>query len=319
MLPWLAWLGILGVFVALRARGVGHLLMWDEAMDLASVRAWVTSSRDAFSNAFWAHPPLFPLLLARLAPLRTGFAERAEGLSIAVQAVNLFLLFVLNRRLFGSAIALLACAALAGLPGAVFFDAWIKRDHLVVTFGLLALLALDRRRGLMAGVLLGFALLAKESALFYLAAVLVLVPLAFKRGERVKNAAAILATAAATSVWWYVLFSTFSGTYLRFALGRDPGLSGWNQPWTYYLERTWLDVGPVALAVLAAGLGTWVVARWRASRSASHATLSRNPQGSGFGVQSSVPNVQFSIFNHWHPIDFATDMRKSADREAVRL
>ena len=270
MLPWLAWLGILGAFVALRARGVGHLLMWDEAMDLASVRAWITSSHDAFSNAFWAHPPLFPLMMTGLAPLRAGFAERAEWLSIAVQAVNLFVLFLLNRRLFGTAVALLACAALACLPGAVFFDAWIKRDHLVVTFGLLALLALDGRRSLLAGLLLGFALLSKESALFYVAGVVALIPFVYGKGERVKNAAGILVVAAAASVWWYALFSIMSGIYIRFALGRDADLSGWNQPWTYYLGRTWLDIGPVALAVLVAGLAAWAIGKWRALRHFMH-------------------------------------------------
>ncbi len=253
LLAWFAWLGILGVFVALRARGVGHLLMWDEAMDLCSVRAFVTSSRDAFSNAFWAHPPLFPLMMAWLEPLRAGFAERAQGLAIGVQAVNLLVLFLLNRRLFGMGMALLTCAALACLPGAVFFDVWIKRDHLVVCFGLLALFALEGRRVLTAGILLGAALLSKESALFFVIAILLLVPWVFEGRERWKNTAGILVVAAAASAWWYACFSILSRTYIRFALGRDPVLTGWNQPWTYYVQRLWTDLGPVALCVLAAG------------------------------------------------------------------
>jgi hypothetical protein len=253
LLPWLAGLAILGLFLAFRVRGIGHLLIWDEAMDLCSVRAFVTSSHDAFSNAFWAHPPLFPLLMAGLDPLRAGFAERCQALSIGVQALNLGLLFLLNRRLFGTPTALLSCAVLACLPGAVFFDVWIKRDHLVVFFSLLTLLALSHARVLSAGVLLGAALLAKESALFTVAALLVLAPRLFPGREGRRNLAGLVLVAAAASVWWYALFGIMTRTYLRFALGRETVLTGWNRPWTYYVERAWLDLGPAAVAVLAAG------------------------------------------------------------------
>lgn len=253
LFPWLAWLAILVIFLTLRVRGIGHLLIWDEAMDLCSVRAFVTSSRDAFSNAFWAHPPLFPLLMAGLEPLRAGFAERCQALSISVQAINLLLLFLLNRRLFGTPTALLSCAVLACLPGAMFFDVWIKRDHLVVCFGLLTLLALSHKRVLSAGVLLGAALLSKESALFYVAAVLLLTPRLFPRREGWRNLAGIAVIAVAAAGWWYALFAIMGRTYLRFALGRETVLTDWNRPWTYYVERIWLDLGPVALMLLAAG------------------------------------------------------------------
>ena len=260
-LPWLAWLAILAVFVALRARGIGHLLIWDEAMDLCSVRAFITRSHDAFSNVFWAHPPLFPLLMGMLAPLRAGFAERCEWLSLGVQGVNLLLLFLLTRRLAGVRAALWACAILACLPGAVFFDVWIKRDHLVVAFSLLALLALSYRGVLLAGVCLGAALLTKESALFYVVAVAGLAPCLAGGRERWRNPLGILAVAAMASAWWYVLFSNMLGTYVRFAMGRDAALTGWNRSWTYYLERLWLDLGPIALALLVGGLLAGIVRR----------------------------------------------------------
>jgi hypothetical protein len=130
---------------------------------------------------------------------------------------------------------------------------WIKRDHLVVFFSLLTLLALSHERVLSAGVLLGAALLAKESALFTVATILVLAPRQFPGREGRRNLAGLVLVAAAASVWWYALFGIMTRTYLRFALGRETVLTGWNRPWTYYVERAWLDLGPAAVAVLAAG------------------------------------------------------------------
>ena len=88
------------LFVAVRARWIGHLLTWDEAMNLCSIRSFVSEGEDVFSFWFWRHPPLFCILTLPLMPLRAGFAERAEGLAIAVALVTFVMLFVLNRRVF---------------------------------------------------------------------------------------------------------------------------------------------------------------------------------------------------------------------------
>ncbi|HIL71898.1 MAG TPA: hypothetical protein EYG38_18860, partial [Verrucomicrobia bacterium] len=45
------------LFVALRSEFIGHLLVWDEAMNLCTVQSFATQGSDDFSNWFWTHPP----------------------------------------------------------------------------------------------------------------------------------------------------------------------------------------------------------------------------------------------------------------------
>ncbi|MCK5849976.1 MAG: hypothetical protein KAH23_03600, partial [Kiritimatiellae bacterium] len=115
------------IFVALRARWIGHLLTWDEAMNLCAVRALATYSHDHFSNWFWRHPPLFPMLMLLLHPLKQGFAERTEIMCIVIGIINLSMLYLLNKKIYGKLAALLSSFFLAIMPGSVFFDVWIKR------------------------------------------------------------------------------------------------------------------------------------------------------------------------------------------------
>src|ERR1051325_2963756 len=158
------------LFFALRCRWVGHLIVWDEAMTLCTVRAFAARAHDPFSDWFWRHPPFYTLWLLFLQPLKMGFAERAEFLSICFGAINQLMMFFLNRRIFGINVAVWAALLLAVMPGAIFFDVWIKQDQPVASFGLLALIFLHARLPLYAGVALGLALLCKETAIFYVIA-----------------------------------------------------------------------------------------------------------------------------------------------------
>src|SRR5688500_11535636 len=133
---WLFLAGCVVLFIALRARWVGHLLVWDEAMALCTARAFLAGADDPFAAWFWRHPPLHSVLLLALRPLQPGFAERAELLSIGIAVINQLLLFQLNRRVFGTAVGLWSAFIVALLPASAFYDSWIKQDHLVVTFGL---------------------------------------------------------------------------------------------------------------------------------------------------------------------------------------
>ena len=255
------------IYVALRARWIGHLLTWDEAMNLCAVRALATLSRDHFSNWIWRHPPLFPVMTLLLQPLKQGFAERVQILALAVGVVNLALLYALNRKVFGRAAAVLSVFFLAVLPGSMFFDVWVKRDHPVITFGLTAILLLVSRRPLWAGLCLGFAMLTKESAVFYALAVGLLWLCGAAGKRNVKDFLALIVTPVLACVWWYHLsmmtaepltedaawLDRIFGSateHVRLALDAD---SGWGRPWNHYLLLLPHVVGAAGLAI--AGIG----------------------------------------------------------------
>jgi 4-amino-4-deoxy-L-arabinose transferase-like glycosyltransferase len=255
-------LGIcVALFIALRIRWVGHLLVWDEAMTLCTVRSLVSGGHDYFSHWFWRHPPLFTVLMTLLRPLESGFAQRTECMAIGFGLINLLLLFRLNYRLFGQAVALWSVFFISVMPGAVFFDTWVKTDHPVTTFGLLAFLCLVENRTLLAGLSLGVALLSKETAVFYVMAA-VLIYLAKPSGQRSAVGVFFLTlTPVLTCGWWYFIFAGESGVqvsvlsgslleHLHFGVGTETGFAA---PWNYYLRQLPTDLGSTGLLFSAAG------------------------------------------------------------------
>ncbi|MEI6148668.1 MAG: glycosyltransferase family 39 protein, partial [bacterium] len=189
------------------------------------------------------HPPGFLLLMSCLNPLVEGFAERAELAAIGVQSLNMIVLYSLNRLVFGRRVALVAAVCLALLPGAVFFDVWIKRDHLVTTFGLLALYAGVRGRVVFAGFSLGLALLSKETGVFFIPPMMLILGAGSRPPMPWKAPLLALAVAGATCGWWYVLFSTTVRSIFGFAAGSESTLTEWNFPWYYYGERLIPELG----------------------------------------------------------------------------
>jgi len=277
------------IFIVLRARWIGHLLTWDEAMNLCAVRALATLSHDHFSNWFWRHPPLFSILTLLLLPLKYGFAERVEILALAFGILNIMLLFLLNRKIFGRTAAVLSVFFLAVMPGSMFFDVWVKRDHPVATFGLAAILLLVSKRPLWAGLCLGFAMLTKESAVFYAVAagLLWLFGAAGKRDW--KDLLALVITPLLASIWWYHLSTVSAEPGAEAATGLDRILgsateharlamdadSGWGRPWHFYLKLLGPQLGYAGIGM--AGIGAAVVV-WAWRRMPDAAEARRSPE-----------------------------------------
>ncbi len=247
------------LFLALRARWLGHLLMWDEAMNLCSIRAFAAHGHDAYSGWFWRYPPLFNVLLLVFQPLEAGFIGRAECAALLVGLLQLAALALLTRRLYGPAVALGACLAYAILPGAVFYGLWIKQDSLVIALGLLALHLCVRRKWIGAGLALGLAFLSKEMAIFY--ALAIAIGLAAER--RFRALLTVTGVAALTSFWWYAFFSTTVRFHLQFAAAAlpDPSMELWQRPWHYYVSSLPGDLGPAVC--LPASIGLITLARKR--------------------------------------------------------
>ena len=263
------------VYAALRARWIGHLLTWDEAMNLCSVRALATCSHDHFSNWFWRHPPFLSVLTLLLNPLEESFARRVEIMCIVIGILNLGLLFALNRKVFGTVTALLSIYFLSVMPGSAFFDVWIKRDHTVTTFGLTALLLLVSRKPLYAGLSLGLAFLSKETAVFYAVTAVLLWFCGVPGRRKLKDLMALTITPAATAGWWYHLESIspvsgriesvsgfldrIAGSFAQHARLAVSTESGWNRPWNYYLGLLDHHLNAVGIVLAILGAATLAV------------------------------------------------------------
>lgn len=261
--PWIGAVLLAAGFVTLRARWIGHLLTWDEAMNLLTVRSLTAGGSDFYSLWFWRHPPLFHLFTTLLDPLRPGFAERAEWLTLGWWTAGLIPFYILNRRAFGTGVALTALFCLAVMPGAVFFGTWIKEEPLVILFGTSAMLWFNRRRYGLAGLALGLAFLSKELALFYALAVAVLWGLRSPQERRGRELATTAAATLLTAAWWYLWFSVSVRHFWRFATGDAAAENvNWSGSWHYYFDKLpgdlgWVGVGWLVAGTLVTGVGWW--------------------------------------------------------------
>lgn len=239
-------LGIAVVYLAARVRWTGHLLMWDEAMNLCAVRALAAGGYDWYSYWIWRYPPLFNTLLLLARPLQDGFMARAAWLPVLSGLATLPVLFLLNQRVFGRRVALWSCLVWSLLPASVFFGVWIKQDVLVPFFGLLALYLFIQRRPGWSGLALGLAFLTKEMALFYALALALLA--LWERRYRELGLVALLAFLA--SAWWFVFFSESVRFFASYAVGSAPaGDAAWQKPWTYCFLRLPDDLGWLGLGL----------------------------------------------------------------------
>lgn len=264
---WITALLVTGLFVALRARWIGHLLFWDEAMHLLTTRALYGGGTDGYSPWFWRHPPLLGVLSLLLEPLRAGYAERAEGLALALGTAGLIPLFLLNRRAFGPGVALASLGFLAVMPGAVFYGAWIKEEPVVILGGLTALLCFGRRRHWLAGLALGLAFLGKELALFYALAVAGLWWLRSPQERHWRDLGATAAATVLTAGWWFACFSVSVRHFWRLSTGGVQGEStDWARPWSYYFTKLPGDLGWAGLVLLVAGAGLAGALWWHGRR-----------------------------------------------------
>lgn len=257
---------ILALYFVLRLPWVGHLLTWDEAMNLLSVRALAAQGGDLYSSYIWHHPPLLPLLLLAVQPLRAGFAERAEVVAIFIGAVNVLALFFLVKRTSREGVvgvALWAAFFLAVMPGAMFYDTWIKRDVLAAVFGLVALLLFIERWDMLSGAALGLAFLSKETAAFYAIAIFLLW-LARRSNRRVVDLAVCAGTTVLVAGWWYVAFSGSVHYFVAFVGDLktiQTGVQIWTRPWHYYLLKLMVNLGVLGVILCLVGV-TAQAATW---------------------------------------------------------
>lgn len=230
-LSWMVGFGLL--IVGLRLPYIGHVLAWDEAWNLCALKSLAGGS-SIFTIQFWRHPPIYLLLGRLLAPLSPGLDARMELLSLALNTCAILAFILVVSRLFGRWVALCCGLAYSVLPGTLFFDTWVKCDPVATLFGILSLLAYLKRKHWLTGLLLGLALLGKETAIFYVLPYLVM-PFIFRyRQKRFAGIGIIYALGVGISVWWYLFLASTIGNFKGFFLGTSIEASGFASPWWYY-------------------------------------------------------------------------------------
>lgn len=196
-------------------------------------------------------PPLYPLLLAGIYRVFGPLPEAGRVLQIVLGVGLTALTFALARRLFPGRTALLAAAVAACNPFLIFISAYLLTENLYMCLTLSVMLmtvgVLDsppRRRAVYAaaGLAAGLAMLARPTALLFVAATgaIILIWARGPRTRRLAGAALFAAVAAAAVVVWSarnraamgetVLFTTHGGhTFYQGnndLVYREPGYRG---------------------------------------------------------------------------------------------
>ena len=243
------------VFLFLRIRTLGHLLMWDEAWNVLSLRAYLAkAAQDPFYWYYSFHPPLYMFFASLLSPFKAGFGVRAETLSLLFSYGSFLAAIGISFRLGGRRYALLTGFFLCLLPLSLGYDTWIKRDSLAVFLGYSSLLLALYNRPFPGAFTLGLSLLSKESGLFFVPAFFFTVLMGPGNGKRFFTAGLSAVIITAVSAWWYIGFSNLSGRIADFYFNSSIYGSAWAEPFHYYASKLLYDAGIPALIFFASGL-----------------------------------------------------------------
>ncbi|NTV12602.1 MAG: hypothetical protein HGA96_01495 [Desulfobulbaceae bacterium] len=263
----ISWLLGIGLLIAsLRLPYLGHAVNWDEAWNLCAMKSLAGGS-SLFSFQFWRHPPTYLLLGRLLDPLGPGFAWRMQFLSLILNTGAILAFVIMISRLYGKTLALYTGLVYAFLPGALFFDTWIKQDPVVTLFGILSLWAYSLRKNWLAGIFLGLAFLGKETAVYY-AFPFLLLPWLFRyRQKKLAGVCLVYAIAFVVSAWWYLFMAAGSRICLDVFSGSSWEAEQFYKPWWYYPARLPIDLGQPGVIFFAIGLIAIIPNSWRIKQS----------------------------------------------------
>ena len=231
------------IFVCLRLKTLNHLLMWDEARNIISLRAFLSNAKaDPFYWNYFFHPPLYMIFAGMLSPFKAGLAGRLELLSLLFSYAILLVIYLLSARMGGWKYALLSGLFLSVMPASIAYDTWIKRDGLAAALGYLSILLLVKRKFFWCAVALSLSMLTKESALFFLFAAIGILFIS-KEKIALKKAFILCGTVFILSGWWYLAFSTMPRVGFGLYFSRGWAALAWANSPLYYFKRLLPDMG----------------------------------------------------------------------------
>ncbi|MFH1878998.1 MAG: hypothetical protein ABH883_09355 [Candidatus Omnitrophota bacterium] len=240
-------------FVLLRLRTVGHLLMWDEAWNILSLRAYINDAQgDPFYWYYRFHPPLYMFFAELLLPFRHGFDIRAELLSLFFSYCAFVVTYLLSARIGGWKLAWLTGIFLCFMPASTGYDTWIKRDGLAAALGYLAVFFVYRKKYFWCAAALSLSLLSKESGFFFLIAAVILI-LASDEEKKIRSLLFICAVIFAAVSWWYIPLSRLTKNLSDFYFSGKIYGAMWSASPFYYLKKMIPDLGVPMLFFFSAG------------------------------------------------------------------
>lgn len=250
------------LFVLLRYRHIGHILMWDEAWNIMSLRTYLAGRTDSpYLWYYFFHPPLYMVFARMLFPLAEGFAERLCGLSLVFSYMTFVAVYLLAREIADRTYARLSVFLLSVIPASIAYDTWIKRDTLASFFGYLSLYFLYRKKHVWSALLLGLSLLSKETGLFFCTAYFLLVLVSGEK-SRFRNIVRTSVIIFIMTAWWYGPLSTFTEKIFSFYFSSATRSSlHTGNSFLYYSRKSLYDLGiPVLLLTLSGVI--WTAYKW---------------------------------------------------------
>jgi hypothetical protein len=241
-------------FALIRLKTLGHLLMWDEAWNILSLRAFLAEAvKDPFYWYYRFHPPLYMFFAKFLNPFGDNFAVRAEALSLVFSYGTFVTVYLLSYRIGGWRYAWLSGLILCFMPASLGYDSWVKRDSLAMFMGYLSLLLVADRRFLLSAIALGLSFLSKESALFFSVPVIYMIFTSSSR-KKILIFLMFLAIVAAMTAWWYVPLSNLTKNANAFYLSEDHYGKLWVHSPLYYIKKLLPDIGIGGIILFIVGL-----------------------------------------------------------------
>lgn len=217
-IPWMVLGAVIALFVAFaivytRITPIGASP--DELSHLGYIRGIADHLQlPPASQAERQQPPLYYLLGALLAKLTGGDPRLIRLLSVALGALTILTVSLIGRRLFPGrpALAVGAAAIFALLPEAQYLAGAINDDGLAWLAGAVLVLAgvvvvqsdvLTDRGAFGAGLVLAFAVLAKETVWLIALLLLVLMVVRYRSRIRALQAGALLLPSVVLAGWWF--------------------------------------------------------------------------------------------------------------------
>ena len=260
-MPWFWLLALTILYIAVRLPFLDHPLSWDEAWILNALKSMAEGSNTGFSNQLRRHPPIYLGLGLALFPHKPDFAIRMQVLSLIINTGALLFFILLVAKIFHRRIAIYTGIAYSLLPGSIFFSTWVKRDSLVILFCLAALWAFFHRKYLLSGLFLAIGFLSKETAIFYAAGILLMIPFQHSKKPKIRILAEIFLPVILVSCWWYFFFAIGTKSFVSFFKGTSGETGMFLEPWWYYFALLKNDLGWLGLILLGIGLFTLFPAR----------------------------------------------------------